>query len=180
MNKSEIRKKILIIRKKNRSSSLRINFQLILKVLKKVRLKNNVIGGYYPYNYEVDVMEILERFEKKKDLISLPKIKKNNQMDFKHWSTNDPLIINKYGIPEPTSKKTVYPNVIFVPLVAYDKNLNRIGYGGGFYDRYIEKLKKKKKIIKIGLAYSFQEIKKIPIDIHDKKLDFIITEKKII
>ena len=101
-------------------------------------------------------------------------------MDFKHWSTNDPLIINKYGIPEPTSKKTVYPNVIFVPLVAYDKNLNRIGYGGGFYDRYIEKLKKKKKIIKIGLAYSFQEIKKIPFNTHDKKLDFIITDKKII
>ena len=76
MNKSEIRKKILIIRKRNRSSSMRINFQLILKVLKKVRLKNNVIGGYYPYNYEVDVMEILERFEKKKRLNFITKNKK--------------------------------------------------------------------------------------------------------
>tara|TARA_A100000164_G_scaffold317084_1_gene297475 strand:- start:118 stop:660 length:543 start_codon:yes stop_codon:yes gene_type:complete len=180
VNKSEIRKKILIIRKRNKSRSLKINFQLISKVLKKVKIKNNIIGGYYPYNYEVDVMKILEKFEKKNYLISLPKIKKNNQMDFKRWSTNDPLTINKYGIPEPTSKKTSYPNIIFVPIVAYDKNLNRIGYGGGFYDRYLKKLEKKKKIIKIGLAYSFQEIKKIPFNTHDKKLDFIITDKKII
>ena len=65
-------------------------------------------------------------------------------MDFFQWSIRDPLIINKYGIPEPTSKKVVYPSVLLVPLVAYDKNLNRIGYGAGFYDRYIRKLKKQK------------------------------------
>ena len=180
MNKSEIRKKILIIRKRNKSRSLKINFQLISKVLKKVKIKNNIIGGYYPYNYEVDVMKILEKFEKKNYLISLPKIKKNNQMDFKRWSTNDPLTINKYGIPEPTSKKTLYPNIIFVPLVAYDKNLNRIGYGGGFYDRYIEKIEKIKKVIKIGLAFSCQKIKNMPLGKYDKKLDFIITEKEIL
>ena len=74
----------------------------------------------------------------------MPKIKKNFQMDFYEWSSQDPLIINKYGIPEPTSNKIVYPNILLVPLVAYDKNLNRLGYGGGFYDRYIKKIKKKK------------------------------------
>ena len=62
--------------------------------------------------------------------------------------------------------------------MAYDKYLNRIGYGGGFYDRYIKKLKKSKKITTIGLAYSFQKVKKIPINAYDIKLDFIITEKK--
>ena len=101
-------------------------------------------------------------------------------MDFFMWSKNDPLKINKYGIPEPISKKKVYPDLIFVPLVAYDKNLNRLGYGGGFYDRYIEKIKKIKKVTKIGLSFSFQKLKKIPINKHDKKLDFIITDKEII
>ena len=65
-----------------------------------------------------------------------------------------------------------------MPLVAFDKDLNRIGYGGGFYDRYIKKIKKNKKIVTIGLAFSFQEVKKIPIKKYDIKLDFIITNKK--
>ena len=65
-------------------------------------------------------------------------------MDFFRWSTKEPLLINKYGIPEPISNKTKYPDILLVPLVAYDKNLNRIGYGGGFYDRFIDKFEKKK------------------------------------
>ena len=98
-------------------------------------------------------------------------------MNFFKWSLNDPLIINKYGIPEPISNDVIYPNILLVPLVAYDDNLNRIGYGGGFYDRYIKKIKKRKKIITIGLAYSFQKVKKIPTNRHDIKLDYIINEK---
>ena len=91
----------------------------------------------------------------------------------------DPLKINKYGIAEPISVKKIYPDIIFVPLVAYDTDLNRLGYGGGYYDRYLEKITKIKKIFKIGLAFSCQEIKKIPINKHDKKLDFNKREKKL-
>ena len=101
-------------------------------------------------------------------------------MDFFQWSRKIPLKINKYGIPEPLSKKITYPDVLLVPLVGYDDKLNRLGYGGGFYDRYISKIEKNKKIIKIGLAYSFQRLKKIPINSHDKKLDYIFTEKGIL
>ena len=78
-------------------------------------------------------------------------------MNFFTWPINDPLNINKYGIPEPITNKIIYPDILLVPLVAYDKNFNRIGYGGGFYDRYINRIKKIKKIITIGLAYSFQK-----------------------
>ena len=67
--------------------------------------------------------------------------------------------------------------MLLIPLVAFDQNLNRLGYGGGFYDRYISKINKNKKIIKIGIAYSFQKVKKIPINKFDIKLNFIITEK---
>ena len=178
MNKSEIRKKILKIRKQSNFKKLKINFKAIFKVLKKENIRGKILGGYYPYNYEVDGIKILEKFEKQNYFISLPKIKKNSQMDFFYWSTKDPLKINKYGIPEPISNKVKYPDILLVPLVAYDKNLNRIGYGGGFYDRYIKKIMKNKKIITIGLAYSFQKVKKIPVNDYDVKLDFVVTEQK--
>ena len=122
-------------------------------------------------------MNILEEWSKNKDQTLLPKIKKNYQMEFYSWSIKEPLIINKYGIPEPTSNIIEYPDILLVPLVAYDKDLNRIGYGGGFYDRYIRKIKDKKKIFTIGIAYSFQKVNKVLINKHDIKLDFIITEK---
>jgi len=98
-------------------------------------------------------------------------------MDFFEWSKNDPLVINKFGIPEPISKKIKYPDILLVPLVAFDDHLNRIGYGGGFYDRYIKKIKKKKKVVTIGFAYSYQKVKKIPTNIYDIKLDFIIINR---
>ena len=180
MNKSEIRKKLLKIRKQKSLINSNISHQSILKVLKKKKIKGKIFGGYYPYNYEVNVLQIIEKLDKEKYKISLPKIKNNLFMDFYSWSTNNPLVINKYGIPEPVSNKIVYPNILLVPLVAYDDDLNRLGYGAGFYDRYLEKVSKVKKIFKIGLGFSYQEIKKIPINKYDKKLDLIITEKKII
>ena len=63
-------------------------------------------------------------------------------MDFFNWSKNDPLIINKFGIPEPITNKIIYPDVLLVPLVAFDSKFNRLGYGGGFYDRYLKRIKK--------------------------------------
>ena len=178
MKKSEIKKKILRIRKQNDTKNLKINFKDVLKILNLNRSEGRVIGGYYPYNYEIDTIEILKKFEKLNYNISLPKIKKNFQMDFFHWSTKEPLSINKLGIPEPISNKVVYPNILLIPLVAFDRYFNRIGYGGGFYDRYLKKIKKNKKIITVGLAYSFQKIKKIPVEKYDIKLDFVITNKE--
>jgi len=176
VNKSQIRIKIFKIRKKNNLKDLSINFDALSKILNKIKIRDKSIGGYFPYNYEVDAIKILNKLEKNY-LICLPKIKKNFQMDFFQWSSKDPLTINKYGIPEPTSKKIIYPNILLVPLLAFDKYLNRIGYGGGYYDRYIKKIKTKKKILTIGLAYSFQKVKEIPVNKYDKKLDYIITEK---
>ena len=176
MNKSEIRKKTLIIRKQKKLKNKSINFQDILNILKKDKNIGNTVGGYYPFNHEINPLKILEKFEKKNYLISLPKIEKNSQMNFFCWSIKDPLTINKYGIPEPTSNILTYPDILLVPLVAFDKHFNRIGYGGGFYDRYIKKIKKNKKIITIGLAYSFQKVREVPINKHDIKLDYVATD----
>ena len=177
MNKSEIRKKILNFRKKKYFENFSINFDSFLKIIKNKDIKNKVIGGYYPYNYEPNTLDILRKLKTKNFTISLPKIKKNNQMNFYEWSFNEPLEINTYGIPEPISKKKVYPDILLVPLVAFDNELNRLGYGGGYYDRYLKKIKRKKKIISIGICFAFQKIKKIPTNKYDMKLDYIITEK---
>ena len=180
MQKYKLRNKILKIREKNNKKNIQIDFNQIIKILKKEKITKKIIGGYYPVNFEVDDLELLKKFEKNKFNISLPVIKKNFQMDFYKWSFSDSLKINKYGIPEPETKNIVYPDIILVPLVAFDKNLNRLGYGGGYYDRLIKKLSKKKNITKIGLAFSFQKIDKVPINIYDQKLDYIITNKYIV
>ena len=145
MKKFYIRRKIIELRKKKYNQNLVINSKKFFLFLKKNKFLYKNFGGYYPSNYEIDSLEILRLLEKKNYQISLPIVKKNNQMDFFQWSSKMPLKINKYGIPEPLSKKKCYPDILFVPLVGYDDKLNRLGYGGGFYDRYISKVEKKKK-----------------------------------
>ena len=146
---------------------------------KKNKINLKKVGGYYPCNYEIDDLNTLYFLRNKKANISLPIIRENNQMDFFEWTNKDPLKINKYGIAEPTLGKKIYPDTIFVPLVAYDDHLNRLGYGGGFYDRFISKSEKKKKILKIGLALNCQKINKVPTDRFDKKMNYIFTENRI-
>ena len=180
MLKPKLRKKILKIREKNNTKDIKINFDKIIKLIKKEKITKKVVGGYYPVNFEVNDLELLKKLEKNKFDISLPVIKKNFQMDFYKWSFSDPLKVNKYGIPEPKTKNIVYPDILLIPLVAFDKNLNRLGYGGGYYDRLITKLSKKKKIMKIGLALSVQKINEVPINKYDKRLDYIVTNKYIL
>ena len=180
MLKSKLRNKILKNRKKINKKNIYIDFNEIIKILKKEKTNKKTIGGYYPVNFEIDDLFLLRKFEKNRFNISLPVIKKNFQMDFYKWTFCDPLKVNKYGIPEPEKKKIVYPDILLIPLVAFDKNLNRLGYGGGYYDRFIKKLSKKKKILKIGLAFSVQKINKVPINVYDQKLDYVVTNKHII
>ncbi len=178
--KKILRKKLLNIRKKN---YLDISTEQIINIFELIKIKYNkikIIGGYIPINYEYNCLGLLKFLEAKNYIISLPIVENNFKMNFYKYSFKNPLKVNKLGIPEPFKlTKIVVPDLIFVPLVGYDNSLNRIGYGGGFYDRYFEKNLKFKKIVKIGLAFSFQKFKKLPINKFDKKLDRIITEKKL-
>jgi len=179
--KSNIRKKILKIRKNKNNGKIEIKFKYIYDLLKrKIDLKQKIVGGYFPVKHEVDDIKILKEFEKKKIKICLPSIKKNYKMDFIQCSLKGPFILNQYGIPEPNKGKVVYPDILLVPLVAFDKNLNRLGYGAGYYDRLIQSLKKRKNTITIGLAFDFQELRLIPASRHDQKMDYIVTNKKIL
>ena len=110
----------------------------------------------------------------------MPKILNNNLLKFVEWNKYDVLVVNKFGIPEPldSNDKSHLPDIVLVPLLAYDYRGNRLGYGKGFYDRYLFKLiKSNKKIETIGIAFTFQKYKKIPTSKFDFKLNNIFTEK---
>ena len=182
-DKFYLRKRFLLKRKNNHKKVKEFNFRIIFNLIKKIfGRKKLVIAGYYPANYEVNILKFLEEASKKKHKIVLPVVQSLSKMNFCKWIYNEPLYVSKWGILEPkNSKDKVKPDIIMVPLVAFDKKLNRIGYGKGYYDRALKKISKiKKKIIFIGIAYSFQKCKKIPINKHDYKLDYIFTERGII
>ena len=102
-------------------------------------------------------------------------------MIFCKWKKNDILNLNKFGILEPIKAGISIPKVVLVPLLAFDNNKYRLGYGKGFYDRYLNKLKKKKRnVISIGVAFSFQKYHKLPNNYLDYKLNYIITEKGLL
>ena len=180
MQKKKLRKKILKIRKRINHNTNKINFNKVFNLIKKQKKTVKYIGGYFPVNNEIDDLEILKKFKKKNYKVSLPVIKKNFDMDFHRFSFYEPLIVNKYGIPEPKKNRVIYPDVILIPMVAFDKKLNRLGYGGGYYDRLINKLIKKKNFLKIGLAFSKQLINNLPVSKYDRKMDYIVTEKFVL
>ena len=180
--KSSLRKKLLIKRKKLFSKKHIFNFGKIVNLIKKnFKFKKISVAGYYPINFEVNVLGFLTKLQKKGVTTGLPVIKRNYGMMFKKWAPNQSLYLNKYGIPEPkNTNKTFIPDIILVPLVAYDQKLNRLGYGAGYYDRVLKKISLHKKIIAIGIGFSFQKCANIQINENDYALDYILNEKKII
>ena len=182
-DKRYLRKISLLERKKNYLKTKKFNFNLIFKLIKKHFLKKKIIiAGYYPSNYEVNILDFLKKASYKKFKIVLPVTRSSGKMSFKSWIFKEPLYVSSFGTLEPkNSKKEIIPDLILVPLVAFDDKLNRIGYGKGYYDRSLQKISKvKKKTIFLGIAYSFQKCKKIPVKKHDFKLNYIFTEKGII
>ena len=178
MLKKQIRKRIIKAREIKNKNNLKVKFSLLREELKKKIFKNKIVGSYYPVNFEADTSQVMKMFKQKGYKLSLPVISSKYDMNFYTWNLNDPLYVNKYGIPEPKSKIKVIPSILLIPMVAYDKRLNRLGYGGGYYDRFLKKYEKKN-ILKIGLAITCQEVKKLPSNNFDKKMDYILTEKKL-
>ena len=129
-------------------------------------------------NFEANIIELIKKLQKNKFLIGLPIIKKNFEMNFYEFKEHDTLYVNNMGIPEPKISRKIKPNILLIPLVAFNKSMYRIGYGGGYYDRYLHKCNDEK-LIKIGVAFSRQRVNEFPINKYDKKLDLIFTEKNL-
>ena len=182
VSKNSIRKNFFLKRKKN-YFEINKNFYhpLIRLFKKKVINKNSIISLYYPSSYELNILGILDVEYFKKFRFLLPVIDENDTMNFYKWRKKDILVLNKYGMLEPIKSKKNTPNIILVPLLAFDSRKHRIGYGKGFYDKFLSKyFKINKKILTIGIAFSFQKHHNLPINSKDIKLDYILTEKGFI
>ena len=178
--KNKLRKQYFKIRRKK---YYEINKDFFIPLIKLIKLKFKgkiKLGLYYPSNYEVNILKILENDYVKNLNFFLPVTEKNNQMNFFKWKKNEVLFVNKFGLLEPSKSKVEIPNLILVPILVFDKYKFRIGYGKGFYDRYLIKyLKTFKNILTVGVAFSFQKHHKLPTDNNDVKLNYILTEKGI-
>jgi len=182
-NKEALRIKYLKLRKKKYFEVTESYFDPLLIILKKILKKKEFnLALYYPSNYEVNVIKFHNIIKSKKNIsVLLPLISINSNLKFYKWEYLDPLKVNKFGILEPLRiNKSLIPNVALIPLLAFDRQNNRLGYGKGYYDKFLGKyLKKNINIITIGVAFSFQKYDKLPTTQLDIKLDYILTEKGI-
>jgi 5-formyltetrahydrofolate cyclo-ligase len=179
LKKIVIRKKAFINREKKYFEISDNFFKPLTRLLKKKK-KNRPIhfSLYYPANYEVNVLKLFNLIRIGRIKTLLPVIREKNKMNFVEWKYHDPLKVNNFGMLDPCSQtKFLIPDVMLVPLLAFDSQNNRLGYGKGFYDKYLSKFLKKKKITTIGVAFSFQKYNKLPISKFDIKLNYILTEK---
>ena len=179
--KDKLRKNFLAVRKKKYFEVSNDKFnQLHNYIKKKYKSKKKIfVALYYPSNYEINITKIINLFKKSNVTFLLPRIQNNNLLKFFDWCHRDILIVNKFGIPEPLKiQKSHLPDIVLVPLLAFDSQKNRLGYGKGFYDRYLNNLiKTKKEAEAIGVAFSFQKCKKIPSSKYDFQLNNVFTEK---
>lgn len=136
-----------------------------------------VVGGYWPMRDEINCCPLLKQLNTLGWNIALPCITGSNRpLLFKHWEPGHKLEQGPFKTSEPSSRRAVLePTVMLVPLVAFDAEGYRLGYGGGFYDRSIAALRAKSAITTIGLAYDEQEVVKVPNERHDERLDWILT-----
>lgn len=143
-------------------------------------LRSYKVGMYASIGSEVITYPLIGRAKILDKGVSFPVVTdvKNSEMEFRYVLSVSDLKAGYMSIPEPLLAKTVMeePDILIMPLTAYDNDLNRVGYGKGFYDRY---LAKHPSVIKVGIAYECQKTEHIDTDVNDIKCDFIITEEKI-
>jgi 5-formyltetrahydrofolate cyclo-ligase len=138
--------------------------------------QETIIGGYWSIGSELDLKPLLRALIEKGFRCALPCICQR-EMIFRLWNPSEPLVQGAFHIFEPSETAlVVLPNVLLVPLLAFDKTGHRLGYGQGHYDKFLHQ----HKVITIGIGFKGQEIKKIPHQPHDFALDYILTEQGLI
>ena len=145
-------------------------------------LPSGPVSGFMPIRSEIDPMPLLECLRKSGRRTALPIVgKRDAPLLFRLWVPGDEMNLGPYGIQEPKCTAVqVCPCLLLVPMLAFDRNGFRLGYGGGYYDRTLSELRAKKKIVAVGVAYSKQEVDVIPATDFDQRLDWIVTEREAI
>jgi 5-formyltetrahydrofolate cyclo-ligase len=137
-----------------------------------------VVSGYSPIRSEIDPVPLMQTLVALGARLALPTVNaRGRSLVFRAWSPGDRLMLGPLGIPEPSpAAAVVVPDIMLVPLAAFDRAGHRIGYGAGHYDHTFAHLRKVNAVTGIGLAFAAQEIKAIPALPHDVRLDFVLTE----
>lgn len=146
------------------------------------RLRPKVVSAYYPLPGEPSTLALLERLAAARFTTALPVTgKRGTPLVFRLWKPGEPTVRGKMAIEEPlaTAPETD-PDLLFVPLAAFDRTGHRLGYGAGFYDRTLAALRAKKPVWAAGVAYSMQEVPQLPFEAHDERLDYVLTERELI
>jgi 5-formyltetrahydrofolate cyclo-ligase len=141
-----------------------------------------VVAGYAPMRSELDPRPLMQRLAVDGATLALPVVTgRGVPLMFRKWVPGDPLVTATLGMLEPTdAAEPLVPDVLLVPLAAFDRIGHRIGYGAGFYDRTLAALRSHKVITAIGLAFAVQETEKVDTDEHDARLDLILTETGVL
>ena len=142
-------------------------------------LETGIVSGFIPYKSEITTIPLMNCLRRQGWRTCLPIVVAPEQpLIFREWQPGDALVPGVWDIPIPLdTAPEVLPDVLLVPMLAFDRRGYRLGYGGGFYDRTLEKLRMVKKVVAIGVAYHAQMVDEVPIGIHDAPLDYVMTEQ---
>lgn len=138
------------------------------------------VSGYAAFNSEIDPIRLIETFHCEQARIALPAVLGRGQpLEFRVWQPEDELPKGVLGISTPDeTAQTLSPDLVLVPLLAFDDRGYRLGYGGGYYDRSLAGLRANGNVTAVGLAFEDQRVRNLPVQRHDQRLDWIITEKQ--
>ena len=182
--KPNLRRKLIQQRKELKPEQVHsLSFSVCQQILSHpVFIQSQTIAFYYPINNEVDLLSLVNMKGNPKTFL-LPYVLNNSDMEFRGYTLDSELVNNKYGIPQPENSQTVISSQIdlcLMPLVGYHRNGSRLGYGGGFYDRYFSNSNNKQKTKLAGVAYNFQQCPTLKSDNWDIPMDIIFTNNETI
>ena len=141
-----------------------------------------IVSGFMPLQSEINPLPLMRKLTEAGARLALPVVGgRGKPLIMREWTFGEPLSAGVWGIREPEPEAAeVEPDILLVPLLAFDRAGYRIGYGGGYYDRTIAQLRAHKAVIAVGLAYAAQEVSAVPATPRDARLDLVLTEREVI
>ena len=141
-----------------------------------------IVSGFMPLKSEINPLPLMKALAEAGATLALPKIAgRGKPLIMRAWQWGAPLDAGQWGIREPKAEyPEVDPDILLVPLLAFDRAGQRIGYGAGYYDMTIARLRSVKKVTAVGIAFAMQEVPAVPAMERDEPLDFVLTEREVI
>jgi 5-formyltetrahydrofolate cyclo-ligase len=141
-----------------------------------------IVSGFMPMRTEINPLPLMCKLAEAGATLALPVVAgRGKPLIMRAWRWGEPLAEGVWGLRQPKPEaQEVEPDILVVPLLAFDRTGHRIGYGAGYYDMTIARLRARKTVTAIGIAFAAQEISTVPADARDEKLDLVLTEREVI